>query len=199
MEFAEIRAGLEEVYALAAQQSGIRFSFEAEHRQTHVNSYTSYLRYQGPLPTSNTVKVDITVAEVLIFPVEQLPVLRTYPEFEDVPEDRPISVYSLNEIATEKIVALQDRARSEPRDLYDLWFLTSHAGIDIGHLIGAITEKLLFREKDIAGVEDRILAKEARLMALWNGRLGHQMEALPQYDEVFRTVRGELRQADLPK
>jgi len=141
----------------------------------------------------------ITISEILIFPAEQLPVLRTYPEFEDVPEDRPISVYSLNEIATEKIVALQDRARNEPRDLYDLWFLTSHAGINIGHLIGAITEKLRFREKDFAGVEDRILAKEAGLMALWNGRLGHQMEALPQYDEVFRTVRRELRQAGFPK
>jgi hypothetical protein len=88
-----------------------------------------------------------------------------------------------------QIVALQDRARNEPRDL----FLTSHAGVDIDHLIGAITEKLRFREKDIAGVEDCILAKEARLMALWNTRLGHQMEALPQYDEVFRTVRRELR------
>jgi uncharacterized protein len=199
VEFAEIREGLEEVYELVAQGSGIRFSFEAEDRQPHVNSYTFYLRYQGPLPTSNTVKVDITVSEILIFPVEELPVLRTYLEFEDVPEDRPISVYSLNEIATEKIVALQDRARNEPRDLYDLWFLTSHAGVGIGHLIGAITEKLRFREKDIAGVEDRILAKEARLMALWNGRLGHQMEALPQYDEVFRTVRRELRQAGFPK
>ena len=198
VEFAEIRSGLEKVYELVAQGSGIRFSFEAEDRQTHVNSYTFYLRYQGPLPTSNTVKVDITIAEVLIFPVEQLPVLRTYQEFGDVPEDRPIAVYSLHEIATEKIVALQDRARNEPRDLYDLWFLTSHAGIDIGHLIGAITEKLRFRAKDIAGVEGRILAKEARLMALWKGRLGHQMEALPQYDEVFRTVRRELRQAGFP-
>ena len=199
VEFAEIREGLEEVYELVAQASGIRFSFEAEDRQTHVNSYTFYLRYQGPLPTSNTVKVDITVSEILLFPVEQLPVLRTYPEFEDIPEDRPISVYSLNEIATEKIVALQDKARNEPRDLYDLWFLTSHADVDIGTLIGAVTEKIRFREKDPTGIEDRILAKEARLNALWNGRLGHQMEALPQYDEVFRTVRRELRQAAFPK
>ena len=199
VEFAEIREGLEEVYELVAQASGIRFSFEAEDRQTHVNSYTFYLRYQGPLPTSNTVKVDITVSEILVFPVEQLPVLRTYPEFEDVPEDRPISVYSLNEIATEKIVALQDKARNEPRDLYDLWFLTSHADVDIGTLIGAVTEKIRFREKDPTGIEDRILAKEARLNALWNGRLGHQMEALPQYDEVFRMVRRELRQAAFPK
>ena len=35
-------------------------------------------------------------------------------------------------------------------------------------------------------------------MALWNGRLGHQMEALPQFDDVFRIVRRELRRADLP-
>jgi predicted nucleotidyltransferase component of viral defense system len=120
VEFAEIREGLEEVYELVAQASGIRFSFEAEDRQTHANSYTFYLRYQGPLPTSNTVKVDITVSEILVFPVEQLPVLRTYPEFEDIPEDCQISVYSLNEIATEKVATLQDRARNEPRDGYNL-------------------------------------------------------------------------------
>jgi hypothetical protein len=131
--------------------------------------------------------------------VEQLPVLRTYPEFEDVPEDRPISVYSLNEIATEKIVALQDRARNEPRDLYDLWFLTSHGGVGIGQLIGAVAEKLRFRGKDATVVEDRITAKEARLKSLWDSRLGHQMEGLPPYDEVFRIVRRELRQAGFPK
>ena len=182
------------------QKSGtVRFSFEAEDRQTDVNSYTFYLRYQGPLPTSNTVNVDITVSEVLLFRVGQLPILGTYPEFEDIPEDRPLSVYSLNEIATEKIVALQDRARNEPHDLYDLWFLTSHAGVDIGHLIGAIREKLRFREKYATGVEDRIIAKEARLKMLWNGCLGHQMEALPQYDDAFRVVWRELRQAGLPE
>jgi uncharacterized protein len=199
VEFAEIREALEEVYEIVAQASGIRFAFESEDRQTHANSYTFYLRYQGPLPTSNTVKVDITISEILLFPVELLPVLRAYAEFDDIPEDRPVAVYSLNEIATEKIVALQDRARNEPRDLYDLWFLTSRAGIEIGHLFGAITDKLRFREKEIAGLEDRIIAKEARLGSLWSSRLGHQMEALPQFAEVFRFVRRELRQANFPQ
>jgi uncharacterized protein len=108
-------------------------------------------------------------------------------------------VYSLNEIATEKVVALQDRARNEPRDLYDLWFLTTRAGIEIENLVEAITEKLRFREKEIAGLEGRIVAKETRLRSLWNTRLGHQMEALPQFDEVFRTVRRELRRAEFPE
>ena len=198
-EFVEIREGLEEVYELVAQASGIRFTYESEDRQAHVNSHTFYLRYQGPLPTPNTVKVDITISEVLHFPAEQLPVLRAYPEFEDVPEDRLVAVYSLNEIATEKVVALQDRARNEPRDLYDLWFLTAHAGIEIGDLIEAITEKLRFRKKENAGLEDRIIAKEARLKTLWNSRLGHQMETLPEFDEVFRAVRRELRRGNFPE
>ncbi len=196
-QFAEIREGLEEVFERVAQASGIRFAFEREDRQRHVNSYTFYLTYQGPLPNPNSVKVDITIAEALCFPVEQRPVLRAYPEFEDLLEGRAIAVYGLNEIATEKVLALSDPARNEPRDLYDLWFLTVEAELELSRLVDAIAEKLRFRQKDIAGLEDRILKKEQRLKALWSGRLGHQIETLPEFDGVFRAVRRELRQAGL--
>ena len=199
VEFAEIREGLEEVYEVVANDSGIRFTFESEDHQSHVNSYTFYLRYQGPLPTPNTIKVDNTISEVLHFRVERLPILRHYPEYADIPEDKTIAVYSLNEIAAEKIVALQDRARNEPRDLYDLWFLTTHEGIAIEHLVGAIEAKLCFRVKEIAGLEGRILAKETRLRTLWNNRLGHQMQSLPEFDEVFRAVRRGLRRGGFPE
>lgn len=97
--------------------------------------------------------MDITISEILLFPVEQRPVLRAFPEFEDLPEDCPVAVYSLNEIATEKVVALSDPARNEPRDLYDLWFLTVEAGVDLSQLVEAITEKLRFRQKNIAGLK----------------------------------------------
>jgi predicted nucleotidyltransferase component of viral defense system len=105
----------------------------------------------------------------------------------------------MNETATEKVVALQDKARNEPRDLYDLWFLTTRTGIEIGDLTEAIREKLCYPEKEIAGLEDRIIAKEARLKALWISRLGHQMETLPEFDEVFRAVRRELRRGNFPE
>lgn len=124
--------------------------------------------------------------------------LRAYPEFSDLPEDRAVSFYSLNEIATEKVVRLQDRPRTEPRDLYDRWFLTVNAGVVLAELVPAIQEKLHFGQKEIAGLEDRILAKEARLKALWVGRLGHQIEVVPEFDKVFRAVRRELRQAGFP-
>jgi predicted nucleotidyltransferase component of viral defense system len=199
MEAAEIQDRFNEVYDLVANESGIRFAFEREDRQKHVNSYTFYLRYDGPLPAPNNVKVDITLDEVLVFPVERLPVLQAYEEFQDLPKDRRIAVYSLNEIATEKVVALQDRARNEPRDLYDLWYLTTHAGIALGDLVGSITEKLQFRGQALEGLERRILEKEARLQFLWRGRLEHQMDVIPGFSDVFRAIRRELRQADLPQ
>jgi predicted nucleotidyltransferase component of viral defense system len=198
MAFDELVRRLEPVYAAVHEASGIVFAFEREDRQKHENSYTFYLRYVGPLPSGNNVKVDVTLREQLVFPVPDRSILRGYEEFTDLPENRHLRVYSLNEIATEKTLALADRARNEPRDLYDLWHLTSHEGIDIGPLADAMRQKLALRGRPCEGITDAIRNKEARLRALWLGRLGYQMTALPEFDEVFRAVMRTLRQANLP-
>lgn len=150
------------------------------------------------MPTGNDVKVDVTLRERLAFPLEERPVLRGYEEFSDLPTDRRLRVYSLEEIATEKTLALADRARNEPRDLFDLWHLTSGEGLDLGPLAGAMRQKLEFRGKPCEGITDAIRNKEARLKALWSRRLAYQMTILPEFDEVFRAVQRTLRQADLP-
>jgi hypothetical protein len=97
-DFGEIRDRLEEVYQHVAQASGIRFVFDREDRQSHVNSHTFYLGYQGPLPNPNTVKVDINISETVLFPVEQKKILRAYEEFSDIPEGRAVAVYSTTNI-----------------------------------------------------------------------------------------------------
>jgi predicted nucleotidyltransferase component of viral defense system len=199
VDFPEIRGGLDEVFPKVTTASGINFAFERQEQAGHTNSYTVYLGYQGPLPKPNSVKVDITIEELMVLPLEQRPVLRAYAEFEDLPDNRMLNVYSLAEIAVEKTVALSDRARNEPRDLYDLWFLTDSAGIELKELVPAIQEKLRFRGRQIAGIEENILAKEPRLKALWTTRLGHQIALLPEFAEVFRAVRRQLRNAKFPK
>jgi predicted nucleotidyltransferase component of viral defense system len=194
----ELKARLEPVYAAVREASGIQFAFDREDRQKHENSYTFYLRYEGPLPRGNDVKVDITLREKLVHALQERPVLRGYEEFADVPENRLLLAYSLEEIATEKTLALADRARNEPRDLYDLWHLTSNKAIDLGPLADGMRQKLEFRGKPCEGLADAIRAKEARLRTLWDKRLGYQMAALPEFDEVFRAVQRTLRQAELP-
>jgi uncharacterized protein len=196
--FDELVRRLGPIYAALREASGIVFDFDREDRQQHDNSYTFYLKYVGPLPTGNNVKVDVTLRERLVFPLQDLPILRGYEEFTDLPENRRVQVYSLEEIATEKTLALADRARNEPRDLYDLWHLTSSAGVGLGALAEAMRQKLEFRGKPFAGIAEAVRNKEARLKALWTGRLAYQMTMLPEFDEVFRAVQRTLRQADLP-
>jgi uncharacterized protein len=189
---------LERVYEAVRESSGIVFAFDREDRQAHANSYTFYLRYTGPLPVSNDVKVDITVRERLVFPLEQRPLLRGYDEFNDLPEDRLVQAYSLEEIFAEKTIALADPARNEPRDLYDLWYLTANERIEFGQLADPICQKLQVRERPLADLRDAILGKEARLKALWSKRLAYQMSTLPPFDEVFRGLRRTLRRSNLP-
>jgi predicted nucleotidyltransferase component of viral defense system len=196
--FEELMKRLDSVYAAVREASGIVFGFDREDRQKHDNTYTFYLRYEGPLPRGNDVKVDTTLREQLVYPLQERPILRGYEEFGDLPENRLLRVYSLEEIATEKTLALADRARNEPRDLFDLWHLTSNEGIELGALANAMRQKLEFRGKPFEGIAEAIGNKETRLKALWSKRLAYQMTMLPKFDEVFRAVQRTLRQADLP-
>jgi hypothetical protein len=198
MPLEEILRGLERVYVSVREASGIEFGFDREDRHAHENSYTFYLRYDGPLPARGTVKVDITIREQLVFPLENRPVLRAYDEFADLPDGRVVQTYSLAEIMSEKVVALADRARNEPRDLYDLWYLISCGNTDLASLAAAVSSKLAFRNMPAGGLQEAILRKEPRLKALWSARLANQMAALPPFDQVFRELRRALRKAELP-
>ena len=198
LPFIEIRARLEPVYAAVQQQSGIIFAFDRQDPRLRANTHTFYLRYTGPLPGSNDVKVDITINEVLSFPLANRPVLRGYTEFADLPENRTILAYSLDEIAAEKTVALADPSRNEPRDLYDLWYLTVNTEVQLDHLLPAICQKLEFREKPCEDLQAALARKEARLRALWNTRLSNQMVALPPFEQVFPELRRTFRKANLP-
>ncbi len=196
--FDEILGHLEALYVEIREASGIEFSFDRVDRHGHANSHTFYLNYTGPLPGQNSVKVDVTIGETITQPCEERIILQAYPEFEDLPEEQEITAYSLNEIGIEKTVALTDAARTEPRDLYDLWCLTNEGNVDLLLLHHGIREKLAFRNRQFADIQTAIAAKENRLNALWIGRLAHQMSVLPQFDNVFRSVRRKLRESQLP-
>jgi len=79
--FDEIRRELDPVFAEAKRATGAVFRFAREDRRTHENSHTFYLGYEGPLPApagGRELKVDITIRERLVFPLEDRPVLRGY-------------------------------------------------------------------------------------------------------------------------
>ena len=193
--FEVIQGHLDEAFRRTEEASGVKIRFSRYDRHSHENSHTFYLAYEGPLPgaAGKEVKVDITIRERIVFPVATLPVLKAYAEYRDLPTDAVIGVYSLNEIAAEKIVALFDPARNEPRDLYDLWHLSGNRLVKPAELIEAVRAKAAFRSRTLNAAKDLFQRKETRLRKLWAIRLAAQMADLPEFDEVYRAVTRELR------
>ena len=198
-ELDAILVGLEKVYVEVQRGSGIIIRFARADRKSHQNSYTFYLAYEGPLPGASPkeVKVDITISEHLVRPIEDRPILRGYEEYADLPDDATIRAYAIDEIAVEKLVALTDKARNEPRDLYELWYLTCEGLVDLGMLVPEIESKLASRGRTRDAMSDELAIKEARYKKLWAIRLGQQMAKLPPFDDVFRATRRSLREAGL--
>jgi len=141
------------------------------------------------------IKADMTIREKLVEAPVERPLL-SYSEYSDVPSASMVRVYTLNEIAVEKIAALFDRARNEARDLYDKWFLIENREVVIGDLKHKLIEKLEFRGKKLDGVQDEFNKKESRLQKKWDERLSGQTR-VNEFDEVFRTVKREFRKAGL--
>ncbi len=201
MSWEEIELGLGAAFEETHKGSGVEIRLDRLDRHSHENSYTFYLEYEGPLPggAGKTVKTDITIRERIVLPLAERPVLRGYEEYRDLPEDACVRVYSLDEVAVEKTVALLDRARNEPRDLYDLWFLTANDHVRLPDLLNPVVRKLEFRELTLAQVGTEFRAKEARLRRLWQVRLAAQMAELPEFDGVYRAVQRALRQAGISR
>lgn len=197
VSFEHIQEQFDQAFKYAQQASGIRLNISHIDRHPHENSHSFFIGYEGPLPgaTGKEVKVDITIRERLVFPIEGRPILKTYAEYADLPAEAIIGVYTLHEIAAEKIVAIFDPARNEPRDLYDLWLLVSHDFLKLGELIDAVGQKMHSRGKDLANTHEIFIRKEARFKKLWKSRLSSQMAELSEFDQVHRRVVRELRQA----
>jgi hypothetical protein len=126
--------------------------------------------YEGPLPAvlAKEVKVDITIRERLVCEVRERPLLRGYAEYADLPEESAIRVYALDEIVIEKVVALTDRARNEPRDLDDLWYLTSGEHVDLAMLAQELDDQLASRGRTREGISDQLARKEMLYRKPWS-------------------------------
>jgi hypothetical protein len=67
--------------------------------------------------------------------------------------------------------------------------------VNLSELPIAVDLKMKFRGRELTDAREHLLRKEARLKKLWELRLSSQMSALPEFDQVFRAVLRELRQA----
>ncbi len=197
-ELDAIFAAFDEVFKTLREASGVSFRRSPDPPIRHQRNDTFHLLYKGPLLAENSVKVDITRGETIVFQLERKPILRTYPEFADLPEHRALLVYSFPEITVEKTLAITDDARREPRDLYDLWYIQ-----EAGHmpppeeLIDGLGRKLASREGRANDVLVPRLERAEKILArTWDSRLRRQVQHLPEFEGCLRRVKRLLTNFD---
>lgn len=191
-----IRVAFDEIGAKVREQTGMPFAFARPDKQPHQNSHTFFMTFTGPMGRAREFKVDITKTEVIVDKLERKAVLKTYDAF-DFPADRAVQVYSIAEVVTEKILALTDPKRSQPRDLYDLWYLEDNNLVDLPSLDDAIAKKLKFRGRSAEDLSANFEKKENVLKAAWKNRLDAQMTETPEFEDVLRRVRQNFRKSDI--
>lgn len=192
--FEQVKAAFEEVSSKVRERTGMDFRFDAPDPEPHKNSHTFTMRFTGPMWSERRFKVDITITECIFGDLEIRPVIRTYDEF-DFPDGASVKAYSLAEIAAEKLVALTDKQRTQPRDLYDLWYLSGEGHVEVTELAHAVAAKLDIRQRSAEGLHDVFKSKEAALKRAWETRLAPQMAEIPEFGAVFRETDRLLRQS----
>jgi len=137
---------------------------------------------------SRDLKIDVTRGEILETEIEHKNIYRNYSDLE---EDFKLQCYSLAEVLIEKMTALM--GRTEPRDLYDFWYLTEVERLDVAEHIIPFNNKAKHKKQDPKKFMEKVLGKEAAFKRDWDKKLASQIHDLPQYDIIFRGAKRHLR------
>ncbi len=159
--------------------------------QSALGSAALLIDYAGPLrarPGSRHLKVDVTRGELLLYPLNERKLVAPY---SDYPADAALSVYTLEEILTEKLCALM--GRTEPRDLYDVYSLFEQGDVDSSLLPEGFAAKSKHKGQNPSGLDRALINKAETFERLWTSRLAVQVQDLPHSNDVLRTVRRHLR------
>jgi predicted nucleotidyltransferase component of viral defense system len=181
----------EKIYAFAKEKANITLQFKES--DTHESgSLVFYINYVGPFQaniTSRDIKIDITRGEVLEFDMETRKVIITYSDLPN--ESFPLQCYSLSEVLIEKMAALM--GRTEPRDLYDFWYLTEVERMTIKEHKMEFQRKAKNNKLNPLQFEERVLSKEKNFKQGWEKKLENQINDLPKFDDIFRQAKRQFK------
>lgn len=161
------------------------FQLDQESLSVQNDRYLFLARYDGfsELAHEKTLRVDISTNNIFpLAPVSRQLVL-DYPDMQNVKAE--LQCYTLESIVVEKIGAIFEGIRREPRDLYDLWFIAKNGNIKMSQI------KVGYKRK--FGVAPSIVLKNLTekfrhpsFANLWGNKLRYQVPELPDIETVIR-------------
>lgn len=158
---------------------------DSEHESGSINFY---IGYTGPLGgTSKQVKIDITRKEILEFPPQMKSVFIHYSDMQPF----QILCYPIEEVLIEKMCALM--GRTQPRDLYDLWYLLEYEKVDILYNWPEFERKAMNKGHTPSAFKEKVNSKLNAFKGRWKGSLSSQIKDLPDFDLVVRELNKHFR------
>jgi len=100
----DLLAGLSKTLDMLTKEQGLQFAVPPEKIEERTDSLTAYVNFVGPLQArieSRSIKLDFTLSEKLIFPIEAKEINASYSDA----VQKSFATYSLEEILVEKLCA----------------------------------------------------------------------------------------------
>ena len=154
---------------------------------------TPAIAYIGPLEAARprSIKLDIAVDE-RVESVQQRKIFEIWP---DLPDPIAFDVYSLQDIAAEKLRCVIQRVQC--RDLYDLFRLIEDMSVSLTEIGPLFERKTVSKGLDPDTFRDRFEDRIERYKRRWNDEMRNHVAAPPHFADVVRVVRRQLRDAEL--
>lgn len=184
-----LRKSFAEVFDAIREEANIPLAMEdfGIHETGNINFYISYSGPLGENGANKKVKVDISKTELLMYNLVEKEMFCAY---SDIPECT-FRCYSLDEVMTEKMRSLL--SRTQPRDYYDLWYLSEVKGMEMADHIYEFERKARHKGLDPASLEERVESKINAFKSRWETSLKDQIADLPPFDSVHRELGRHFR------
>lgn len=177
-----LQASIQNSFIKVRDESGIQFEDNIGIIETASGfRLTTKFRIINPSATAPiNIKLDITPStnEPILLPVQHRPIFH---QFSDRLEFS-VTSYSLEEIMAEKIRSIFERTR--PRDLYDIWQLSSY--VDRDQVRSIFHPKCI--HKGIVPDISMLIDKKDQFEVAWDSSFRHQMKNIPNFHEAYEKM-----------
>jgi predicted nucleotidyltransferase component of viral defense system len=183
----EIKSAFEYSFKFVKEEANISLSIAAfgEHETGNISFFINYSGALGG--AGKRVKVDISKNELLQFELETKPLFSAYSDH----IASFMKCYSMPEIMTEKMRSLL--SRQQPRDFYDLWYLSENEGMEMSDYITEFKKKAIYKGLKPESLEGRIEKILPTFKSRWSSSIKEQIKDLPPFEQVSRELGRHFR------
>ena len=190
LDFSLVKNEIEDVYATI--ETALTRVTGAVERLNLTGDKPKRIAYQGPLGRRRFLKLDITDDELVL----NVDTTRLLPRWPDLPDTVTVPVYSLAEIAGEKLRCVIQRMQC--RDLFDLWFLFEDADVSPCDAVEIFKLKAVHRNLNPSEFKTSYSSRLQQYRRRWTNELRiHLPDQLPHFGYVERAVTRRLRRVGL--